>query len=121
MPTSTIKITTGIEIVGDKSRPLPTEKTSDTITNNDGVYRNIISVGTTESSVTFTGITTNGWLAIENLDSTNYMRYGVATGVYTGRVLAGMKNLIYLEPGKTLYVIANTAAVRTRFTHLGSA
>jgi hypothetical protein len=73
------------------------------------------SIGTTEESITLTDVTTNGFVLLHNLDTTNYVQWGYATGVYGGRMRAGeTAGPFRLEPGATLYLRANTAACRVR-------
>lgn len=77
------------------------------------------AVGTTEESVDFStfDITTNGYMLIENNDATNFIEWGVATTVYTGKILPGeTAGPFQLSPGKTLYLKANTAACDTEIT-----
>lgn len=72
-----------------------------------------VNIGTTEESFTFPELTTLGFLWIFNHDATNFIKWGFSTGVYGGRVNplepAGP---FRLEPGTTLYTIANTAACK---------
>jgi len=76
------------------------------------------SIGTVEESITFTDITTNGFVLMQNLDTTNYVQWGFAAGVYGGRLKAGETAGPWrLEPGATLYLKANTAACRVRIIH----
>lgn len=69
-----------------------------------------VSIGTTEESVAFTELGTEGWLFMKNLDSTNYVQWGFATTVYGGRLKPGEHAWFRLEPSATLYLKANTAA-----------
>lgn len=71
-----------------------------------------MSIGTTEESTAFTELTTEGWLFMENLDTTNYVQWGFATGVYGGRLEAGEFAMFRCEPSLTLYLKANTAACK---------
>ncbi len=119
MPTSILRATVGIQVASGIQYANKT--VSGTISNDDSTNDFIKTVGTTEGTVAFTDITTNGWLLLENLDATNYVQWGVATTVYSGRIQPGMVALLQLEPGKTLYVKANTAACRCRVIHVGSA
>lgn len=73
------------------------------------------SIGTTEETITFTDITTNGWCAMVNLDTTNYVEWGFSTGVYGGRLRAlESAGPFRVNAGATLYLKANTAACRVR-------
>jgi len=81
----------------------------------DGGIRDI---GTTEEVVTFTDITTNGLLYLENLDPTNYVQFGPTSGgamVVQGRLNPKDPPAIFrLEPGAVLRLKANVAACKVR-------
>jgi len=73
------------------------------------------SIGTSEESITFTDIATNGWAFLQNLDTTNYVEWGFSTGVYGGRMRAyEPAGPFRVNAGATLYLKANTAACRVR-------
>lgn len=81
------------------------------------VYDNTVSVGTTEETAgpSFGDIGTEGLCIIYNLDTTNYVQVGFATGVYGMRLRgASAPALFFLEPNATLYLKANTAACNVR-------
>jgi hypothetical protein len=68
-----------------------------------------VTIGTTEESIAFGELTTQGYLIMQNLDPDNYVRWGFSTGVYGGRVNAGeVTGPFRLNPGSTLYLIADT-------------
>jgi hypothetical protein len=71
-----------------------------------------LTIGTSEESQTFDELTTEGWLIMENMDTTNYVQWGGSTGVYTGRMGPGEPAIFNCEPGLTLYMKANTAACK---------
>jgi len=71
-----------------------------------------VTIGTSEESETFSELGTLGWLLMENLDSTNYVEWGFATGVYGGRLEAGELAVFRLNPSSTLYLKADTAACK---------
>lgn len=71
-----------------------------------------VTIGTSEESISFGELSTVGWLHMENLDSTNYIQWGFATGAYGGRLEAGESASFRLNPSTTLYVLANTAACK---------
>jgi len=94
---------------------------SDNFTLFDGIYDQAgigggnpgtITVGTTESSLTFTQLTTAGWVIMKNLDPTNYIQWGFATNVYGGRIRPLGFVIFQAEPGLTLFLKANTAACK---------
>lgn len=68
------------------------------------------SIGTSEESEAFAELSTLGWVAMANLDDTNYVEWGFATGVYGGRLEAGESAMFRLNPSTTLYLKADTAA-----------
>lgn len=72
-----------------------------------------LTIGTTEESVAFGELSTLGWLLMRNIDATNYVQWGFATGAYGGRMEAGEPaGPFRLEPGSTLYLKANAAACK---------
>lgn len=71
-----------------------------------------LTIGTSEESEAFSELTTEGWILLENLDTTNYVRWGFATTVYGGRLEPGEFALFRCNPGLTLYMIADTAACK---------
>ena len=76
----------------------------------------IVNVGTSETTLTINDIGTPGIVAMTNLDDTNYVQWGIATTVYTGRMFAGEAvNPMRIENGvTTLYFKADTAACDVR-------
>ena len=81
------------------------------------VYDNTVSVGTSEETAgpSFGDIGTEGLCVIYNLDTTNYVQVGFATGVYGMRLRgASAPAIFFLEPNSTLYLKANTAACNVR-------
>jgi hypothetical protein len=83
-------------------------------------YDNIVSVGTSEESIPFADISTNGFVIMLNLSTTNYVEWGTSTGDYPGKILAGESaGPFRLNAGKTLYAKANTGACDVRFIHYG--
>ena len=76
-----------------------------------GFFAHVLSVATDSSvNLTSTGIGTLGWIYIRNLDSTNYVDWGIASN-HIGRLHAGETACFRLKPGVTLNFDANTAAV----------
>lgn len=71
-----------------------------------------VSIGTTEETINFGDIATEGLIVMENLDTTNYIQWGFSTGVYGGRMEAGEPAIFRAEPGLTLYVKSNTATCK---------
>lgn len=71
-----------------------------------------ISVGTSEETLSFSELGTEGWLCFKNLDPTNYVQWGFATTAYGGRISPGGFGIFELEPSTTLYLKANAAACK---------
>lgn len=81
------------------------------------VYDSVHSIGTAEETAgpTFGDIGTEGLCIVQNLDTSNYVQVGFATGVYGMRLYASWAPAQFtLEPGATLYLKANTAACNVR-------
>ena len=73
------------------------------------------SIGTSEETITFTDIATNGWAMFTNMDATNYVEWGFSTGVYGGKMKAQESaGPFRVNAGATIYLKANTAACRVR-------
>ena len=77
-----------------------------------------LSIGTTEETLALgTDVTLPAHVLIANLDSTNYVQWGFATGAYKARIRPGEVAMIpYVESGTSIYIIANTAAVTVQVT-----
>lgn len=76
------------------------------------------TIATTETTITFTGISTNGMVILHNQDTTNYVEWGFSTGTYGGRMKASEPaGPFRLNAGATLYLKANTASCRVRICH----
>lgn len=83
------------------------------MTGTGGPTPGYVTIGTTEESIAFSELGTLGFVMLKNLDSTNYVRWGFATGVYGGRLNPGeCAGPFRLNPGTTLYLIANTASCK---------
>jgi len=78
----------------------------------DGAASETRSIATIEAEWTIpTSIGNVGLVTIRNLDATNYVQVGFATGVYALRIKAGQTALLPLEPATaSLFLLANTAA-----------
>ena len=71
-----------------------------------------VTIGTSEESIAFGELSTLGWIIMQNLDATNYVRWGFATTAYGGRLEPGEFALFRLNPATTIYLIANVAACK---------
>ena len=98
----------------DDNRPSAQSITQTTQT----MFKSVVSIGTSEESVTYAELTAPGICYLKNLDATNYVQWGVATTVYTGRLKASDAPAMFrLDPGATtLYLKANTAACKVLIT-----
>ena len=75
-----------------------------------------LDIGTSEETITWSAdIGDEKWLVLRNLDPTNYVQIGFSTGVYGIRLRAGDPMLIPLEPGTTIYALANTASCKVQY------
>lgn len=77
-----------------------------------GIDGGIVSVATSETTISFSRLTTAGLLLIQNLDETNYIEFGPdSTGlVKIGKLKPGEFAFLRLAASVTLKAIANTAA-----------
>ena len=67
-----------------------------------GFDTQVQSVGTSEEDITFTGISTEGWLFMRNLDGTNYVDWGAKD--------ESMKTIGRLQPDEFCFIKMNAAA-----------
>lgn len=111
---SEITITSGIAVLKDNlSFTHPSTIALYTMTGSGGPTPGFITVGIVEESTAFPELTTLGWFFMKNLDATNYVRWGFSTTVYGGRIKPGeTAGPFRLNPGSTLFLIANTAACK---------
>ena len=75
-----------------------------------------VSIGTSEEDIAF-GDVTPRFIMIENLDATNFVKYGPKSGgsmVLLGRVSPGGMAPFELGAGVTLRMVADTAACNVR-------
>ena len=83
----------------------------------------IVTVSTTASTLTYADVSTEGMMLLQNLDSTNYVTYGPASGgtiVNFGRINPGEVHLLRLTPGITFKWQAHTAACQVYWVLLNS-
>ena len=67
------------------------------------------AVGTSEESLDKGDVVTIGFLAVRNMDATNYVNVGVTTGVYSIKLFPGQGCVIPWN-GQYTYIKANTSA-----------
>ncbi len=79
------------------------------------IYKAVVSIGTTEESVTFAELTTPGICYLKNLDGTNYVQWGVATTVYSGRLKASCADRSGSRCGaRVLLAVRTRSAIRRK-------
>jgi len=76
-----------------------------------GLFENVWMVGTSEETLDVQDVPTLGYAFMRNTDTTNFINVGVTTGVYFMRLKPGEYAWFRLEPGVTIFGLADTAAV----------
>ena len=89
------------------SRGVINQKATQTGNNTGG---GIFTCTTAERALAISEVATAGWTWIQNLDATNYVEIGPATGSYLLKLKAGVGCAVPLDK-TTLYVKANAASV----------
>lgn len=77
------------------------------------LFENVYNVATgSDTTVSWSSITTPGWLFMANLDSTNYCNFGFSTGNLNGRLSVGDPFTMFRLDESTTSILlrANTAA-----------
>lgn len=79
-----------------------------------GADGGVVSVTTSETTISLSRLGTEGYLFLRNLDATNYIEFGPdATGmVALGKLKPGEAAVLRLKPGVTLKAQANTATCK---------
>jgi hypothetical protein len=80
-----------------------------------GMVPGQVSIGTTDTTISFAGLTALGWCYLQNLDATNYVDFGPdSSGMIAAvRLKPGEPGmLIRLVPGTTYKAKANSAACK---------
>ena len=72
------------------------------------------AVGTSEEQLDKGDITTIGYIAVQNLDATNYVQFGVTTGSYSVKLMPG-KGCVMPWNGNYVYIKANTSACNVNY------
>ncbi len=72
------------------------------------------SIATTEESLDKGDVGTIGFLAVRNMDATNFVSFGHTTGVYDVKVLAGQGGVIPWN-GTSVFAKADTASVEVEY------
>ena len=69
-----------------------------------GIKRVTVNAGTSDATVDLTGLTTPGYIFMQNLDGTNYIDVGPGSGTYFTRLLpGGPPQLMYLVAGGAIH------------------
>lgn len=71
-----------------------------------------LTIGTTVEEVAFSELSTKGWVVMQNLDPTNYVEWGFASGVYGGRMRAGEIAGPFRMNNTSIFLRANVAACK---------
>jgi hypothetical protein len=71
-----------------------------------------VTIGTSEETVAFGELGTKGWLWMRNLDATNFVEWGFATGVYGGKMLAGESAGPFRMNATSVYLKSDTGACK---------
>lgn len=82
-----------------------------------GMSDQVLTIGTSAEDVAFGDVATPGTVILHNLDSTNYVEYGMSDGGTIKtlcKLKAGRVNIIDLAASTTLRMIANTASCKVR-------
>jgi hypothetical protein len=88
-----------------------------------GADAGTVSVTTSEGNLSLANLTTNGFLILKNLDSTNFIDYGLddsGTMKACGRLLAGEVNFIRVKPATSVRLKADTATCKLRYWALNA-
>jgi len=99
----------------DEFKPASQQVDQSAIGSDSGVQE----IGTTEESLSFPNVTTEGLFLIRNLDTTNFVTFGPQVGTGNmepiGKLLAGQYAMIWLYPGVVIRAKADTAACKVQF------
>lgn len=101
---------------GNFSDSMTLGPTSITQTTEGGGNPGYVNIGTSEEDISF-GDVTPRFVLIENLDGTNFLKYGPKSGgamIAFGRVAPGAFALLEMAASVTLRCAADTAAVNVR-------
>ena len=71
-------------------------------------------IGTTEEQLAKNDIGTIGFVAVRNMDATNYVQLGAATGAYSVKLLAG-EGCVLPFRAANVFILANTAPVEVEY------
>lgn len=109
------EITVSASLRYSKNKASAQLSTSYTATQAGDKYQGGVQIiGTTEESLQKNDVGTIGFIAVRNLDATNYVQFGHTTGVYDVKVLPGMGAVIPWS-GTGVFALANTASVEVEY------
>lgn len=112
-----ISSTVGLSVVNGNLRiqfPQLTRQYNQTAS---GLSDQVLSIGTSAEDASFGDVATPGLVVLHNLDSANYVEYGMSDGgtiKKLAKLNAGDVHLIRLAASTTLRLQANTAACKVR-------
>ncbi len=98
--------------IGDTTSGVNQSANKTVTTAGEGTDQRVLSVGTSEAEIALAaGIGNCGYAMVKNLDATNFVEFGFATGVYPIKLLAGQFALMPLATATaSVFAKANTAA-----------
>jgi hypothetical protein len=112
-----ITLALGLQLINGSLRAQFPQVSSQYTQTTSGLSDQVLSIGTSEENVAFGDIATPGLVVLHNLDSTNYVSYGMSDGgtmKTLGKLSAGDKHMFRLAGSTTLRMQANTAACKVR-------
>ncbi len=111
------ELTISISLSFSKGGAVVRRAFSGTIDVSGGQFQHSVqTVGTVEEALSIhSDVGAIGYVFIQNLDSTNYIQIGPATGRTDFRLLAGEATIFRLDTGTTIYVKANTAQLDVEY------
>jgi hypothetical protein len=84
------------------------------------LFSEAITCTTADTAITFTGVTTQGWCILQNLDGTNYCTVGPGNAGaivnFMRLVPNGGRAVFQLDPSCSFRIQANTASCKVRIT-----
>ena len=118
---NTISLLTGIQHTRTSPQaPVNVQTQTTNITQSGNiVFSDTPTIATSATTITTGSISTLGLIAIENLDSANFVKIAVDDGgtpKYWGKIKAGERFIFRAFPGTTIKAIADTASVKLQVT-----
>ena len=112
-----ISATVGLSVVNGNLRISLPQLTRQYNQTASGLSDQVLSIATTAEDVSFGDVSTPGLCVLHNLDTTNYVEYGMSdsgTIKKLAKLSAGDVHMIRIAASTTLRMQANTAACKVR-------